>query len=632
MGTRILLALTMAAATLLVLPEAGSAVNVAQPTLVSADPADYTPFIKDDPATPTQDKVSSVAVVGNRVVLGGQFSTVKNWQGGAPLLARRNLMAFDAKTGAVDTGFVPNVDGEVTSVRAAPGGTAVFVGGLFRTVNGAAAIGLAKLNVATGQRDPRFASSSDGSVLAMAVHGERLYVGGTFTRLGGVSHPYLAALDTTTGAVDPQLDIAVSKPWRNTVTVQHLDVSPAGDRLVMLGNFQEVGGLPRSQLAVIDLSTAPASVANWNTDGYRQGVCNILPDAYVRGLDISPDGRYFVVTATGAWHGTSTLCDTAARWELYRSGSTIQPTWTEYTGGDTLSAVAITGTVVYVGGHQRWMNNSLTRAGDSAGPGSVPRSGLAALDPVNGMVLSWNPGRERGVGVFEMVATPEGLYIAHDTDIVGGEYRPRITYFPLAGGSVVPQVMPARLPTTVYTAERDGRLLSNAYDGSSFGSPVTVQPEGWTHVRGAFVVDHDLYTGRDDGRLLKRSFDGTTFGRPVDVRSWTSFAHVTGMFFSDGRLYFTRTGDRRLFFRKFEPEDDVVGSQLFVASGDGDGLDWSRTAGMTMVGGKVYAADTSGVLRRFDLVAGVPAPGSMTVVNRFRIDNESWSTLAIFVL
>ena len=86
----------------------------------------------------------------------------------------------------------------------------------------------------------------------------------------------------------------------------------------------------------------------------------------MRDVEMSPDGSYFVVATTGGPH-SGTLCDTASRWETYAVGTTLTPTWIANSGGDTLWGVGITDAAVYVGGHNRWMNNP--NGADSAGAG-----------------------------------------------------------------------------------------------------------------------------------------------------------------------------------------------------------------------------------------------------------------------
>jgi len=105
------------------------------------------------------------------------------------------------------------------------------------------------------------------------------------------------------------------------------------------------------------------------------------------------------------------------------------PAWINYTGGDTLHSVAVTGAAVYVQGHQRWLDNPEGR--DSAGAGAVERPGIGALDPDTGAALGWNPSKSRAVGGKDMLVTASGLWVGSDGEYFGGELRPRIAFAPL---------------------------------------------------------------------------------------------------------------------------------------------------------------------------------------------------------
>ncbi|MCW3819183.1 hypothetical protein ONA91_32555 [Micromonospora sp. DR5-3] len=402
------------------------AVNANHATVVSAKPAAWTPHALDG-------TVYRILQIGNRVYLAGSFTKVRNASTTAQLALPR-LVAFDATTGRIDTTFKPVVNGTVKALAASADGRSLYIGGAFTTVNGVAAPRVARIDAATGARVAGFAPAAlNNQVNDMRLVGDRLLVGGAFQTVGGVTRRALAALNATTGAADASVNLRLEGPRVTSsgatapVKIEALDVSADGRRLVFVGNFSSVAGQPRHQLAVANLTAAGATLSGWSTDRYKPQCARTMP-TYLRGVDISPDGTWFVAVTTGAAF-PGTLCDTASRFEFGTETAGKQPTWANYTGGDTLLSVAITGSAVYVGGHQRWLDNPLGR--DSAGPGAVSRPGIGAIHPVTGKALPWNPTKDRGVGTGELYATERGLWVGSDTTTVAGEYHARVAFFPL---------------------------------------------------------------------------------------------------------------------------------------------------------------------------------------------------------
>ena len=184
---------------------------------------------------------------------------------------------------------------------------------------------------------------------------------------------------------------------------------------------------------------------------------------------------------------------------------------------------------------------------------------------------------------------------------------------PLAGGTPVPESRVGTLPGDLFRIGTDNAMTRRAFDGTTPGAPSTVTTGvDWSTVRGAFVVSGRLYTGHADGTMAVRDFDGTGAGftTPINLNGLTStqfpISRVTGMFFWNGRLYYTLTGDTRLYYRWFTPESGVIGADTFTASGVTDGRNWSTVNGMTMASGRLVYATTTGTLSAVDFTVGSP--------------------------
>jgi hypothetical protein len=640
-----------------------NAVNVAHGSIVSQKPASFTPNILDG-------RVNALLVMGNTVFVGGTFTQVEA-ANSSTILIRNYIFAFDATTGAISPTFQPALSGEVEALAQGSDGISVFAGGAFLSTNGNTTFRrLVRLNASNGRTIASFRPVPNRIVTDLVTRNGLLYASGEFTKIQGQAYSGLARLDQTTGVPDPNLNLPFTDPHIDPIhggrmRVWRFDVTPDGSRLVAAGNFTKVGGVPRIQIAILDLSTTPVSVTSWETDHFPflddlgGPWCSAVFPWYIRGLDISPDGSYFAVSTTGANRIGHPVCDSLSRWETYGSGPQ-QPVWTTSMGGDTPETVMITGAAIYVGGHEQWVNDPYNpiRCGicPNPWPGGVHREGFEAHDPLNGLPFTWNPGRyPRGKGVLAMVSTPTGFFFGSDTDFVDGLIRRRLAFMPLSGGITIPPSDPYVLPGNFYTVNQTdsvGSMEGQTFDGTTFGSPGAVATGvDWSNVRGAFALNGNLYAGHADGTLTVQSFDGSNTGTPspinlngldlpldpmftipgtsIPIPTLSShLSNMTGMAFDRGWLFYTVAGDPRLYERGFTPQSQVVGAPLLVAS-TGDGVDWANVRGMTIASGNLYFALTDGNLYKVAWSGSAPV-GPVNQIAGAGFDGANWASTAMF--
>lgn len=397
---------------------------LAHPGVVSANPANSTPNVEDDAANPDA-AVYGLARKGDTIYVGGEFRTITN-STRTQTRTRHNIMAIDETSGALRS-FAPVFDGPVWAIQ--PYKSALYVGGNFKTVNGTSRRSLVKINASTGVVNNNFKPGIPwGDVTQLAIVRGKLMAGGSYPG-------HLQAFNLKTGNQTAYVQAEISgqtAPNSGPTKVSRFAVNPAQTRLVGVGTFTSVGGRSREQAFMLRMGRNQAVVNDWYYDPLSEPCAASTIPTYLRDVDFSPDGSYFVFAASGYVPRSGgvgrDVCDAAARFETSELNP-YRPTWINYTGGDTLLSVAVTGGAVYVQGHQRWLDNPFGT--NSAGPGAVPREGIGALNPSTGAALSWNPGKSRDVGGREFLATSAGLWVGSDGRLFAGEYRAGLAFLPL---------------------------------------------------------------------------------------------------------------------------------------------------------------------------------------------------------
>lgn len=579
-ATRLLLIAISGAIAIAGMSAPASAEDVPEGSLVSEVPANGTPHVLDG-------RVYSVVKIGNTVVLGGTFTSARN-NSSSTTIARSRVLAFDATTGVISNSFAPNPNGTVNVVLPTGDGQTVFVAGSFSSIGGVSVSNLAKVRISDGSVVTSFNPGAiTGQIKDLRIANGQLWVAGGFTHVKGTAQKALATLNPNTGALTNFFRGAIAGVHNSGyTTVTKIDTNPQEDRLVAIGNFDTLNGDKNRQLFVLNTDGATATAAALRTKFYETR-CATAFDSYMRDVDVSPNGKYFVVSTTGAYGGSATACDTTARFDFDNTGDDVRPSWINTTGGDTTYGVEVTDRVVYVGGHQRWQNNSF--AGDTPGPGAVARPGVAALDPVNGLPYSWNPTRTRGVGLFDFLMTPQGLWATSDTDRFGQAYlyRGRVALLPTTGGSSIPAMKEQHLPNDVYLAGLTGAATDPGvlYRVNAAGAEIAANTG----------IDWSANTAGNPSPYVNGGNNRAGYGQVPAVDSSVPSSTPLGIFSNE---LWDAAGGEEMHWSFPVPTGTELEVRLYFAN---------RYSGTSQVGQRVFNVDVDGarVLNNYDIVADV---------------------------
>ncbi len=505
----------------------------------------HTSLVPDVPRTNTpritSGEIFDLEYIGDRVYVVGSFSSLRNNAGGnTTTVNQRYVAAFSLTTGLIDTGFRPTFDGGVNEIEASPDGTKLYVVGRFNNVNGIRKRKVASINPVTGATVTGFTANADAAGTSVEATNTTVYIGGQFTRINNTSRVGMAAVNPTTGALTSfRNDLSGGIGVNGLLTVQALVLSPDESKLLVVHTGRRIAGQDRYGVGIID--TASATLTPWRTNLWQDNLQFVGGIQRIYAGAISPDGSYFVVSS-GSGGDRPPINDTAVAFSLDTTATDAQPRWVSRLF-DSVYSVAISEQAVYLGGHFNFVESTTARdpwpglddvgyglgqglAGYALGDDIVTREHIAAIDPVYGKAMEWNPGSNSFEGNKAMLLHPRGLITGGDATTQGGFNIGRLAVYDFA--SVRP---PGQNETTIDTPI-EGRVIPAAQQFTINGTATAASGIRRIQVE---VID------QGSGRHLQD--DLTTWGswNTIDVNP-----AVTGATSSPWSLALTIPGNRRL--------------------------------------------------------------------------------------
>ncbi len=326
----------------------------------------------------TNGRVTAILKVDGIIYIAGRFTAIDDRNG--TTIQRNHAAAFIAKTGA-PTMWNPNANYAVVSLAASPNGDVIYAGGDFTRIGGLNRSRIAALDAVSGEALPRWKTTANKRVMALAVSGSMLIMGGNFSGIGGQTRRAIGAVSLSDGSL---------RNWYPSggADGEIRSMAIAGNRLVVVGTFTHVGGRSGNYIAGIDVGSGNAT--SWSSHPNQFGI---------------------VVTSDGSSVYVGTKDNHVAKY----FPSNGNKGWSSHGDGNIQGLTVMNG-VTYVGGHFTEFDG--TRA---------PH--IAAFDSGSGHRITWDVNVNSNLGIFAMESGDGVMCIGGDFTRVNGRVQQSFAMF-----------------------------------------------------------------------------------------------------------------------------------------------------------------------------------------------------------
>lgn len=335
---------------------------------------------------------------GSTVYVGGVFSTSSG-------STYRYLVAIDGTTGNLLPWNHPIIGTVVRSLTISSDGNYVYAGGSVCTST--ACGGAAKIDTTTGTlawADPLLKTLLNGNVayaLALSSDDSTLYIGGQYTGI--------IAVDTATGTAK-SFNVSLDDPNQNGGDVRALALSPDNTTLYTGGYFTSVGGTTRYNVAAVEANSG--TLLPWNPGA----------SDYIYALAVNSTNTAVFTGGEAGSIGNNQVINRSSLAKFKRDGTpdlTFNPSADP---NDVIRKLLLSKdkSTLYIGGEFSRM-------------GIQVRNRLAAVEATSGALIAFNPNVTGANGnvplkqssVYDMALSPDGntLYIGGNFTSVGGQAR-----------------------------------------------------------------------------------------------------------------------------------------------------------------------------------------------------------------